>query len=87
MYLSDFQIGREFMFSEQRWRCTDIGTRVAIAIRIDEQQVTSLNKAGLVATQTISGVEAEAQGWFEGPPYASPEHVFDEDDMAGCEPI
>jgi hypothetical protein len=32
---SDFQIGCEFMTLAGRWRCTDIGTRTIVAIRID----------------------------------------------------
>lgn len=30
--------------------------------------------------------EAEADGWFSGPPYAIAESVFDEDDMKACVP-
>jgi hypothetical protein len=31
----DFAIGLEFWMSGFRWRCTDIGTRVVIAIKLD----------------------------------------------------
>ena len=31
--LSDFKIGFEFWMSGARWRCTDIGTRLVIAIK------------------------------------------------------
>jgi hypothetical protein len=34
--------------------------------------------------RTLSRAEAEADGWFNGPPYAVSESVFDEDDQAGC---
>ncbi|ACL62063.1 hypothetical protein [Methylobacterium nodulans] len=37
-------------------------------------------------TREVSGAEAEAMGWFEGPPYTVAEHVFDEDDRKACEP-
>jgi hypothetical protein len=33
--LSDFHIGLEFWMSGSRWRCTDVGTRVVIAIKLD----------------------------------------------------
>ena len=33
---ADFFIGREFMTGSGAWRCTDIGTRVIVAIRIDD---------------------------------------------------
>ena len=32
---SDFYIGLEFYTATGRWRCTDVGTRVVIAIRLD----------------------------------------------------
>jgi hypothetical protein len=35
MRLSDFHIGLEFWMSGSRWRCTDIGTRLVIAIKLD----------------------------------------------------
>lgn len=31
----DFQIGMEFHCSDHRWRCTDIGNRTIVAIRLD----------------------------------------------------
>ena len=33
---SDFHIGLEFWASGRRWRCTDVGKRTVVAIRIDE---------------------------------------------------
>ena len=32
---SDFQIGLHFHTAAGRWRCTDVGTRVIVAIRLD----------------------------------------------------
>jgi hypothetical protein len=32
----------------------------------------------------LSRAEAEAEGWFNGPPYAVAESVFDEYDLEGC---
>jgi hypothetical protein len=31
---SDFKIGMEFMMSDKRWRCTDIGKRTIAAIEL-----------------------------------------------------
>ena len=59
---SDFAIGKQFTCGGQRWQVTDVGSRVAIAIR-------------------------EKEDWMDGPPYAQPEIVFDEDDMPGCEEL
>lgn len=80
---SHFKIGAEFRCGGQLWRCTDVGTRTIVAIRIDSVQVGS-NVSEL--RRTLSRVEAEAEGWFKGPPYAVGESVFDEDDMEGCTP-
>lgn len=35
MLHSDFCIGLEFFTATGRWRCTDIGSRVIVAIRLD----------------------------------------------------
>ncbi len=58
----DFLIGLAFVTATGRWRCTDIGTRVIVAIRLD----------------------APDASWYNGPPYAVAEVVFDEDDLEGC---
>jgi hypothetical protein len=39
---SDFQIGAEFYTLAGKWRCTDIGSRVVVAIRIDDQEPPNL---------------------------------------------
>jgi hypothetical protein len=78
---ADFTIGGEFWCAGKRWRCTDIGTRTIVAIRIDSVEVES-NVPEL--RRTLSRAEAEAEGWFRGPPYAVAESVFDEDDHVGC---
>lgn len=81
MELSEFRIGDEFECDDRRWRCTDIGTRVIVAIRVDTVEV------GGTEPRTLNQAQAEAEGWFNGPPYASPEIVFDEYDQEGCEPV
>ncbi|EKF40018.1 hypothetical protein NA8A_23003 [Nitratireductor indicus C115] len=85
--LNDFTIGTEFRTGVGCFRCTDIGTRCVIAIRIDQVEVVSANKTGTIAKKTIDGKSAEAQGWFNGPPYQVVEIVFDENDLEGCELI
>jgi len=35
MHVSDFYIGLVFWMSGCRWRCTDVGTRVVVAIKLD----------------------------------------------------
>ena len=83
MKRSDFTFGATFWCSGRQWRCTDIGTRTVIAIRIDSVDVGS-NIPEL--RRTLNRHEAENQGWFSGPPYAVAESVFDEDDLDGCLP-
>ena len=67
MQRGDFKIGGRFKCGEHTWLCTDIGTRVIVAICLT--------------------FKAEADpSWFDGPPYALAEQVFDEEDQKGCEP-
>ena len=35
MTLDEFRIGQEFTMSDTRWRCTDIGSRTVVAIKLD----------------------------------------------------
>lgn len=58
----DFRIDLEFFTATGRWRCTDVGTRVIVAIRLAAPDVS----------------------WYNGPPYAVAEVVFDEYDLEGC---
>ena len=69
---SDFSIDTEFSIAGGRFRVTDIGTRTVIAIKISEVH-TNL---GL-----LDGSKAQQDGWFNGPPYAVAETVFDENDL------
>lgn len=77
----EFRIGEMFWCGGGCWRCTDIGTRTIVAIRVDRAEVE-----GSASSQrrTLGREEAEAEGWFTGPPYAVAESVFDEDDIEGC---
>jgi antitoxin ParD1/3/4 len=77
----DFQIGVVFWCGGRRWRCTDIGTRVITAIRLDRVDVESTAPE---QRRTLGHAEAEAEGWFNGPPYAVNEVMFDEYDIEDC---
>jgi hypothetical protein len=81
MKLAEFKVGEEFWCDGRQWRCTDIGTRTVVAIRLDQVEVGS-NVPEL--RRTLDRTEAEAEGWFNGPPYAVAERVFDEYDQDGC---
>jgi uncharacterized protein YhdP len=83
---SDFQIGCEFVTLAGRWRCTDIGTRTIVAIRINLVETRTILD-GHPVRRYLTQEEAELEGWFKGPPYALAEVVFDEDGIAECEPV
>jgi len=40
---SEFTIGLEFFMSESRWRCTDIGQRTIVAIKLDKDDPSWYN--------------------------------------------
>jgi hypothetical protein len=83
MQHDEFRIGETFWCSGRQWRCTDIGTRTVTAIRIDRVDVGSTDPE---LRRTLNRAQAEAEGWFNGPPYAGVEVVFDEDYMPACSP-
>jgi len=80
----DFRIGTEFWCGGRRWRCTDVGTRVVVALCLEPHEVVTVTRnagpSGATTTRTIAGDDS----WFAGPPYAVPEEVFDEDSIAAC---
>jgi hypothetical protein len=78
---SEFEIGSVFDCGGRTWRCTDVGTRTIIAIRIDSVEVGSNDPNH---RRILNSAKAEAEGWFNGPPYAVAEHVFDENDLEEC---
>ncbi len=79
----DFSIGKEFMTDTGQWRCTDIGTRTITAIKISEVHVTHLAEDGHMTSEVVS----TDPSWFNGPPYAVAESVFDEDSMVACRAV
>lgn len=84
----EFAIGREFWCADRRWRCTDLGTRVIVAISLEARQVvTSVvdpsQGQARIETRSIS----EDPSWLNGPPYAVEECVFDEYSIGGCSPL
>jgi hypothetical protein len=81
MLHGEFRIGETFWCGDRQWRCTDIGTRTIAAICIDRVEVGS-NVPEL--RRMLDHAEAQRDGWFNGPPYAVAESVFDEDGIEGC---
>ncbi|WEJ11736.1 hypothetical protein [Sinorhizobium prairiense] len=80
---SEFHIGLDFWCGKGRWRCTDVGTRTVVAIRLDQFKTTAVD-AGKAILESLTYEQANAAGWFIGPPYAVAELVFDENDLKSC---
>src|SRR2546426_1421662 len=79
---SDFYIGREFFTGSDKWRCTDVGTRVIVTISLEPHRVVQSwhDDQGWHEKREMSSDPS----WFHGPPSAVVEHVFDEYGMEGC---
>ena len=85
MTRAEFHIGQEFWCGGKRWRCTDVGTRVITAICLEPHEIVTIVSSEYPATpgrQTLSITDDPA--WFNGPPYAVDEVVFDEYDIQAC---
>ncbi len=66
---NQFSIGKCFKTGSGLWRCTDVGTRIITAIHLADKNGKPVY---------------DDPSWFNGPPYAVAEEVFDEDDFGGC---
>jgi len=81
---SDFQIGAEFTMSGKRWRCTDIGTRVIVAISLEPRDMVRSYIDGSGQRVREEYVSNDPRD-LNGPPYNVVEYVIDEYDFAACE--
>lgn len=77
----EFATGCHFHCSGHRWLCTDVGSRVIVAVRADTAEI-AVTENGVTRRE----VREVTQQDLAGPPYSLAEHVFDEDDMQGCSP-
>ena len=85
MRLEDFHIGLEFWCGETRWRCTDVGSRVVVAIAIGPRAFVSLEPDLENLGKHIEHRYTEDEpSWYNGPPYAVAEQVFDEHSIKSC---
>lgn len=81
MKQTDFEIGTEFYTTAGKWRCTDVGSRTIIAIKLGPHEIASLDTEQGTVTKSLQ----DDEGWLNGPPYAVAELVFDENDLGGCQ--
>lgn len=86
---SEFAIGRAFATRHSLWLCTDIGTRVVVAIRLDSAETVSVVvRGGKPGPETHAAIDPRVDtSWLNGPPYALAEAVFDEYDQGACLPV
>ena len=68
MELSDFAIGETFWTHAGAFRCTDIGTRVVVAVKLGPREVSRAESVDgeLRITKRID----DDPSWLNGPPYA-----------------
>ena len=85
MKFNEFAIGQEFWCGAKRWRCTDVGTRVIVAICLEPHEVvTRTPSEDLLGATRETSHRTNEPSWHLGPPYAVEECVFDENDIEGC---
>ncbi len=85
MQHNDFSIGLDFWCGKKRWRCTDVGTRVVVAICLEPRDMVSIetdptDKTKRIETKYVSNDPRD----LNGPPYGVVESVFDEYDIEAC---
>ncbi len=82
MERSDFAIGETFWTHGGAFRCTDVGTRVVVAVKLGPREVSrgESENGELRITKRID----DDASWLNGPPYAVEEVVFDENELLGC---
>ena len=78
----DFTIGETFWATAGPYRCTDVGTRTIVAVRLGPRVIVQQESVG--DERRAATVVVDDPSWLNGPPYAVAEVVFDEDDLADC---
>ncbi len=80
-----FHIGLDFWCGGKRWRCTDVGSRVIVAISLELHEVVSIDdNSHDRSKRTERKCISDDPSWLNGPSYGIVEHVFDEDSIVGC---
>jgi hypothetical protein len=82
---SDFRIGVDFWCGGTRWRCTDLGSRVIVAISLEPHEIVHHVPCPNGASPgKVERYVSNDASWLVGPPYAVVERVFDEYDLPVC---
>ena len=53
MKREEFKIGEDFLMSGNLWRCTDIGTRVIVGIKLDKNDSSWYNGPPYAVAETV----------------------------------
>lgn len=80
---SDFYIGIEFFTAAGKWRCTDVGSRVIVAISLDPREMVRVHYDEKKERHEERFLSTDPSD-LSGPPYGVVEYVFDEYDLEGC---
>lgn len=81
----DFVIGQTFWCGGNRWRCTDIGTRVITAISLEPCEMVRFTPEPEHPDGGTRTTYLCDEAWrLSGPPYGIVEHVFDEYSLPAC---
>ncbi len=64
MKQEDFKIGKNFFTASGKWRCTDVGTRVIIAIKLDQEDERNYNGPPYSIAESIFD-EYDFEGCFQ----------------------
>ena len=85
MQHSDFSLGLEFWCGNQRWRCTDVGSRVIVAICLEPREMVRSESDPTDSSKHIETrfVSTDPRD-LNGPPYGVAENIFDEYDIESC---
>jgi hypothetical protein len=82
MELSDFVIGETFWTHAGAFRCTDIGTRVVVAVKLGPREIARAERVD--GELRISKRIDDDPSLLNGPPYAVEELVFEKNELLGC---
>lgn len=83
---SEFFIGKEFATATGRWRCTDKGSRVIVAISLEPREMVRQERDEHGTVREDRFISSD-RGDLAGPPFAVAEYVFDEYSIEGCDEI
>jgi hypothetical protein len=83
MQYRDFHIGTEFFTAAGKWRCTDVGTRVVVAISLEPREMMKVHYDETGVRHEEHYISNDPRDLI-GPPYSIVEYVFSEYDFDGC---